>query len=129
MANVLVTDDSSFLRRITCKILHDAGHQTLEGANGIECLQRLEQDQPDIVFLDLVMPEMDGFAVLRALKEQGHAVPVIVLTADIQDTVRKECLQLGAIGFINKPPSVDKVLNSLQIGLDARDAHKAKEAS
>jgi len=119
MANILVTDDSLFLRRITCKILNDAGHQTTEAKNGVDCLQHIAQDSPDVVFLDLVMPEMDGFGVLKALKEQHHAVPVIVLTADIQESVRIECLALGAVAFINKPPKEDLVLKTLSFTLDA----------
>ncbi|MBL4775858.1 MAG: response regulator [Mariprofundus sp.] len=119
MANILVTDDSLFLRRILCKILADAGHQMTGAANGVECLQHIEQDTPDIVFLDLVMPEMDGFGVLQALKEQHATVPVIVLTADIQETVRVECLALGAVAFINKPLKEDQVLEILNAALDA----------
>ncbi|MDX8395040.1 MAG: response regulator [Mariprofundaceae bacterium] len=117
MAKILVTDDSNFLRRLTCRILEGAGHHTIEAINGAECLKYLEKDTPDAVFLDLVMPEVDGMAVLTSLKEQGHPVPVIVLTADIQDVVKEECLKLGAVSFINKPPKEDDVLHALQLSL------------
>jgi len=114
MAYILVTDDSSFLRRITCGILKRAGHRIVEAVDGVECLQLIAQEKPDVVFLDLVMPVMDGMAVLKTLQEQNHAGPVIVLTADIQETVRQECLQMGARFFLNKPPKEADVLQALE---------------
>jgi len=113
MADILVTDDSSFLRRRTCSILKAAGHHITEATDGIECLQQIKDNKPDIVFLDLIMPNMDGIAVLKTLKQQAHPIPVIVLTADIQETVRNECLALGAVAFINKPPREETVLQIL----------------
>ncbi len=127
MANILVTDDSSFLRRRTCSILKSGGHNITEAVNGIECMNQIKQGAPDVVFLDLVMPEMDGLSVLAALKEQAHPVPVIVLTADIQDTIRDECLQLGAVGFINKPPKEAEVLNALDVALNKKAALCSKD--
>jgi len=113
MANILVTDDSSFLRRRTCGILKAAGHSITEATDGIECMQQIKDNKPDLVFLDLVMPKMDGIAVLKALNEQDNPTPVIVLTADIQDTVRNECLALGAVDFINKPPREEIIFQIL----------------
>ncbi len=105
MARILVTDDSSFLRRRTCAILKQAGHEITEADNGITCLASIAEQVPDALFLDLVMPEMDGFEVLKALRDANYHFPVIVLTADIQDAVKNECQQLGAAAFINKPPN------------------------
>ncbi|MFQ5518635.1 MAG: response regulator [Mariprofundus sp.] len=122
MANILVTDDSSFLRRIACRILIAAGHQTTEASHGLECLGMVENNKPDVLFLDLVMPEMDGFAVLKQLREQGHTFPIIILTADIQESVKKECMQLGASAFINKPPKEDELLNTLNTALESQEA-------
>jgi len=123
MANILVTDDSNFLRRRTCSLLKAAGHSISEATDGLECMQMIDQHHPDIVFLDLVMPNMDGIAVLKALKAQHSPTPVIVLTADIQQTVRNECLELGAIAFINKPPREEDVLSALDtvFGTQAAD--------
>jgi len=120
MAKILVTDDSNFLRRITCSILNGAGHHIIEAENGVECMKLIEQEQPDVVFLDLIMPEMDGLSVLASLKALANPVPVIVLTADIQRSTKNECLQLGAAGFLNKPPKEDEVLQALQFILKAK---------
>ena len=113
MSRILVTDDSNFLRRRTCAILKEAGHEVSEAANGNECLAAIAEESPDVLFLDLVMPEMDGFEVLRTLKEAALDFPVIVLTADIQESVKSECIHLGAIAFLNKPPKPDEVLAEL----------------
>lgn len=114
MARILVTDDSTFIRRRTCTILNRTGHEIVEATNGNHCLQIMQQpDKPDLLFLDLVMPGLDGFGVLRTLQETGNTIPVIVLTADIQDAVRDECMQLGAFTFLSKPPAEASVLAAL----------------
>jgi len=113
MAHILVTDDSAFLRRITCRILQAAGHRITQASNGLECLRLLAQEEPDAIFLDLVMPEMDGITALKQLREDGNTTPVIILTADIQDSVKEECLQWGAAAFLNKPPKEEQVLSAL----------------
>ena len=118
MARILVTDDSNFLRRRTCAILKEAGYDILEADNGNACLEAITEHSPDALLLDLVMPEMDGFEVLQALQDAAYDLPVIVLTADIQDTVKTECMKLGAAGFINKPPKTDEVLATLAMALD-----------
>jgi len=67
-----------------------------------------------------VMPEMGGLEVLNVLKEQTHPVPVIVLTADIQVSIKNECMQLGAVGFLNKPPKENEILHALTLILKAK---------
>jgi len=123
MAHILVTDDSNFLRRRTCTILKAAGHDTVEASNGNACMEAIAEHTPDAMFLDLVMPEMNGFEVLKALNEADYHFPVIVLTADIQATVKEECLQLGAAGFINKPPQQQQVITILDEVLACRKAN------
>jgi len=122
MARILVTDDSNFLRRRTCAILKQAGHDIVEADNGNRCLEAIAEAAPDVLLLDLVMPEMDGFEVLKALHDADYHFPVIVLTADIQDTVQQECMALGAFGFLNKPPKQDEVLATLNAALAAAES-------
>ena len=104
MSRVLVTDDSQLTRRILRTILEAGGHEVMEAADGTIALDVIARDAPDCILLDLLMPGMDGFEVLGRLDEQGIKIPVIVITADIQETVRKKCMQMGAVGFLNKPP-------------------------
>ncbi|MCB0334954.1 MAG: response regulator, partial [Bdellovibrionales bacterium] len=65
------------------------------------------------ILLDLLMPQMDGFGVLETLKAKGNTVPVIVLTADIQETQKLRCLDLGASEFLNKPPKPNQILDAI----------------
>ncbi len=109
MAKVLVVDDSLFTRLNICKMLEEAGHETLEAGNGREGLEKAISGKPDVILSDLLMPELDGIGFLNALREHGIGLPVIILSADIQETKRQQCLSLGSAGFIAKPPPKKEV--------------------
>ncbi len=110
---VLVIDDSAFARQMIAKILTAQDNEVLEARNGQEGIEKAEQYRPDCIVLDLLMPEMDGFGVLRVLKEKGLMIPTIVLSADIQETVQAECLKLGAVAFIEKPLKEGQLLEAV----------------
>jgi CheY-like chemotaxis protein len=122
---VLITDDSQLTRRILRAILEAAGHEVMEASNGSLALESIVQDAPDCILLDLLMPGMDGFEVLGTLNEQGNDIPVIVLTADIQETARKKCIRMGAFDFLNKPPNDDELNAAVEKAL----AFKEERAS
>ncbi|MFH7030127.1 MAG: PleD family two-component system response regulator [Heteroscytonema crispum UTEX LB 1556] len=109
MASVLIVDDAAFARRMIRKILQSDGYEILEAANGREGLEVVRTQAPDCVLTDILMPDIDGFQFLQALQEQGLNVPTIFITADIQEASRNRGLELGAVGFINKPPKEDEV--------------------
>jgi CheY-like chemotaxis protein len=94
-------------------MLKEAGHETVEAANGREGLELACALRPDCILSDLLMPEMDGIGLLTALNERNLRLPVIVLTADIQETKRRQCLALGAAAFIAKPPQKTELLGLL----------------
>lgn len=100
---ILIIDDSRTSRAFIIDALENQGYTFGEAADGIEGLKKIEEISPDIIILDLLMPNMNGFEVLEILKSKRNKVPVIVLTADIQDDVKNECLALGAMQFITKP--------------------------
>ncbi len=85
--SILVTDDSTFIRKRICKVILDAGYETIEAANGVDCLKAVLSDHPECIFLDLMMPEMDGLEVLEHLRKQINAPPIDVLTDDIQSSI------------------------------------------
>jgi len=100
---ILVADDSRTARQYLCSILEKSGFETIQAVNGIEALNIASEKKPSLMILDLLMPEMDGFEVLKKLNELKTRLPVIILSADIQDEVKQECYDLGVKGFINKP--------------------------
>jgi CheY-like chemotaxis protein len=113
MGRILVVDDSIFARLKICGMLREAGYETVEAANGREGLAMACALQPDCILSDLLMPEMDGIGLLTALNERSLRLPVIVLTADIQESKRQQCLALGAVAFIAKPPQKAELLGLL----------------
>ncbi|RMH50578.1 MAG: response regulator [Zetaproteobacteria bacterium] len=119
MARILIAEDSAYMRRLIRSILERGGHSVEEAVNGDDCLRRLDGVQPDLLLLDLVMPERDGISVLGRLKKQGSRLPVIVLTADIQESVRRGCLDLGAVDFLNKPPKEGPLLAAVDRALES----------
>jgi twitching motility two-component system response regulator PilH len=117
MATVLVVDDSSYQRAILRSSLETAGYNVTEASNGREGVDKAAAVKPDAILLDLLMPDMDGVAALTEIKERGFKIPVIVVSADIQETTKKTCMNLGAVGFVNKPvkgESLQSVLNILK---------------
>ncbi len=103
MARVLIVDDSAFSRKQLCRILRPAGYDIVEADNGETGLTAVEEHHPDCVVTDLLMPKIDGVQFLRGLHARGISIPVLVHTADIQETTRKECLDHHCFGFVNKP--------------------------
>jgi len=114
MAKVLVVDDSWVARLGMSKLLVAMGHEVIEAADGITGLEAILQVAPSVVFLDLLMPGLDGFGVLQILADRGSTVPVFVLSADIQETTLRKCLALGARDCLPKPPTRELVETSLR---------------
>lgn len=104
MAKILVVDDSLFARIRVRDMLSEGGYETFEAENGRHGLEQVAAGGPDLVLTDLLMPELDGVAFLAALRASGNRVPVIVLSADIQESKRQQCQDHGAAGFLAKPP-------------------------
>ena len=115
MARVLVVDDLSDMRAVSATLLRHAGHEVDEAASGPEALLKILQNPPDLVFLDLSMPGMDGFAVLRAIRHQwGAQVRVVILSALDDEATLGRAKALGADGFVVKGlRGIDEMLESV----------------
>ncbi len=123
MAKILIVDDSWLIRQSLKTLLAPIGYSVEEAVNGVEGLEKIIEYEPDCILLDLLMPELDGFGVLDAMNEKNLKNPVIVLTADIQDTSREKCIKLGVFGFVNKPPKDDELKDMLARAVEQdRDA-------
>ncbi len=113
MGRILVVDDSWFQRKQIAKILKTYGHDMTEAVDGKEAVSKALEEKPDCILLDLLMPEMNGFEVLEFLQKEESDIPVIVLSADIQDTTRSRCFELGVVDFINKPVVEESLRDTL----------------
>lgn len=95
-------------------MLQEGGHDTIEAADGREGVAMAQQEQPDCILTDLLMPEMDGISLLATLRGLAFTLPIIVLTADIQESKRKQCEEHGADGFLPKPPQSKVLLEMIE---------------
>lgn len=116
-----MVDDSSTARSIVSRVLGDAYELAYE-SNGEAALAAIQADPPDLVILDLLMPGMDGFTVLKELQAAGNAVPVLVLSADIQNSTRERVLALGAVGIAYKPPRPETFRKAVEDALSGAEA-------
>lgn len=99
-----MVDDSMSVRRVMRAALTEQGLDIVEAANGQEAVELFQRELPDVVFLDITMPVMDGFETLPRLRELRPSTPVIVLTADVQTRTVERMAELGAFLFLKKPP-------------------------
>ena len=129
MARILIADDSSYQRGRLRRMLEEWGHQTVEAANGEEALHAAETEQLDAILLDLIMPEVQGFDVLRELQGRQISTPILVITADIQTEVKDECLALGAAAFVNKPVNHEHLHTILDEALKSSNKPRSEKNS
>ncbi|CAH2032060.1 response regulator [Trichlorobacter ammonificans] len=118
MARVLLIDDSGFARNLTGKILKQAGHEVVEAEDGLKGLKVVTTESPDCIVADMLMPEMDGLKFLLALRNNALQIPVIILTADVQDKTRSDCLEYGAVEVLHKPPRAETLLAAVTSALE-----------
>ncbi|MDB9311994.1 response regulator [Spirulina sp. CS-785/01] len=114
VTQILIAEDANFSRAVLRRMLQEEGYDILEVGNGKQCLDILATESPDCLILDLLMPEVTGYEVLARLAQQGKTIPVLVVTADVQETTRQQCLALGAIAVLNKPPKPEQIHEILQ---------------
>ena len=130
-ARILVVDDEAANVTLLGRVLTRAGYHAATGTSDPrEALDRIERDDPDLLLLDLHMPVLDGFDVLRAVRSRVDAgyLPVIVLTGDIDSDTRRRALSLGATDFLTKPFDLDEVVLRARNLLELRRLHRELEA-
>jgi two-component system response regulator AtoC len=124
---ILVCDDDELIRWSLASFLRDAGYEVLEASNGAEAVETVASRAPLCVVLDLVMPVMDGLGALKSLREAGHEVPVIVVTATGGVDSAITATRLGAQGYLQKPLDPREVELAVQKAL-AEDKLKREVA-
>lgn len=117
-ARLLVIDDEMAIRDTMRMLLEYDGYEVLCAASGPEGLSMVEREKPDMVFLDVKMPGMDGLEVLSRIRGLNDALPVVIVSAHGTTTTALEAGRLGAFRFIEKPLSKDYVLDAVREGLE-----------
>jgi two-component system nitrogen regulation response regulator NtrX len=118
-ASVLVVDDEAAIRDSLHMILEYEGYRVEEAANGSQALSKVAERAPDAVVLDIKMPEMDGLELLKALRERGYDMPVLMISGHADVATAVEATRRGAFDFFEKPLQRDRVLLSLRNAIEA----------
>jgi DNA-binding response OmpR family regulator len=115
MLKILVAEDEPVARDFLEFILRQEGYQPLLAEDGDVALVRARQDKPDLILLDVMMPFVDGFEVLRRLKEDAELkhIPVIMLTARTGDSDFSTSFEIGAADYVEKPFSIVKLVTRI----------------
>lgn len=127
---VLVVDDTEDNRKLTISILQNAGIRCLAASHGRHCLEVVKTNHVDLILLDLLMPRMDGWATLAALRRDpaSRNIPVIMFTCDGRHVVRERAMKEGAVDFLSRPVLRERLLACVQMHLRAVGRARAIEA-
>jgi two-component system KDP operon response regulator KdpE len=117
---ILAVDDEPPIRRFLRTSLGAQGYSVLEAEDGQSALDLLRRNAVDLVVLDLGLPGMDGFEVIRRLRDSGSSVPIIVLSVRTDEAGKVRALDLGADDYISKPFGVDELLARIRAALRHR---------
>jgi len=117
MQRVLVVDDEPPIRRFLRTSLSAQGYHVLEAEDGPSARAALRQNAVDILVLDLGLPGLDGFEIIKQLRESGSALPIIVLSSRTDEAGKVRALDLGADDYVTKPFGMDELIARLRAGL------------
>jgi two-component system, OmpR family, response regulator len=112
LARILVAEDETSLNDLLQDALRMNGYETISAKHGLEALRLIREEKPDLVILDINMPQLDGFGVIEKLRNENNNVPVIVLTARDQNDDKSIGFGLGADDFVTKPFGLEECTNA-----------------
>jgi DNA-binding response OmpR family regulator len=129
-SRILVVDDEPDILELTTHNLAQAGFQTETAADGAEALRKARSATPDLILLDLMLPEMDGLEVCKLLRRdpKTSSIPIIMLTARASEIDRILGLELGATDYVSKPFSPRELVLRVKKRLEQNTSHQAKTA-
>ncbi|AGK97803.1 response regulator [Clostridium pasteurianum] len=115
MAKVLIVDDAAFMRMMIKDILEKNGFEVIgEASNGLKAVELYKKERPDVVTMDITMPDMDGIEAVKAIREFDPTARVIMCSAMGQQTMVMDAIKAGAKDFIVKPFQSDRVLEAIR---------------
>ncbi len=113
MKRVLIVDDTKNIRMVLSKCLELEGYEVMAAMDGKQALELFQQHTFDLAFLDIKLPEVRGTEVLKRIRELGIKTPVIIITAYATVKNAVDCTNMGAVAYVQKPFSVDKIKSVL----------------
>ncbi len=126
---IMIVDDDPDTVSILARHLEREGFVAIEAGSGAQCLKLIAENDVDVILLDLMMPEMDGFEVTRLLKnDPGTAeIPIIMITARDDIEARAEGMRLGVSDFLSKPVFRRQLANRIRAQLEAAESARAAD--
>lgn len=114
MAKIMLVDDAAFMRMMIKKALTASGYDDfVEAQDGAEAVQKYSEEKPDMVIMDITMPNMDGLQALKKIKEADAGAKVVMCTAMGQESMVVDAIKSGARDFIVKPFNADRIVQTV----------------
>lgn len=110
MFNILVVEDDAELRELFCTVLDENGYNGFQASDGIEAFDVLDTTYIDLIISDIMMPNMDGYELIRSLREAGYTMPVLVITAKGDPSDKQKGFRLGTDDYMVKPIDVNEMV-------------------
>jgi len=126
---ILVVDDEKDVSDTLAKMLTNAGYEAVVAYDGDEALKKVKEENPDIILLDLLMPKMNGFEVLKEIRScfKDKWRPVIIISAQAELETVKKCYDMEADHYLAKPCSVENVLHGIKTMISLMPLRNEKE--
>lgn len=122
MQSILVVDDNEEIRNLLKEALGKEGYHVFEGADGRESIELLEALSPDMMLVDIFMPNMNGLELLVEIRKRGFATPVIVISGAGDALMAQKTLDAGANAFMSKPLKMKELVQAVTTHLDVKTA-------
>jgi two-component system cell cycle response regulator DivK len=123
---ILVVDDNRDNRELVVKVLKNRGYDMVEAVDGEDALRKAQDERPGLILMDISLPKMDGYEVIRRLKsqEEYRDIPIVALTAHVMKGDKERAMNAGCIGFIPKPIDIRELPE--QIGYYLKDNEEGR---
>src|SRR5947209_4413977 len=118
---IYVVDDDDAIRTLLATYLQDEGFHVLEGTSGGEVLPTVQKESPDVVLMDLRMPDQSGMQALESVHSHAPDIPVVIMTAYNSSSAAIQAIQQGAYDYIAKPFDLAEVLHAIRRALEHRE--------
>ena len=113
MAKIMLVDDAAFMRMMVKNALTKSGYtDIIEAQDGAEAVKKYAEEKPDMVFMDITMPNMDGLQALKKIKEDFPAATIVMCSAMGQETMVIDAIKSGASDFIVKPFNTERIVDT-----------------